>query len=487
MRYRTASVVLRLIIALSLIAGISGLTVLIPPAAAVPLTIHLEAEDATMHGPHVVTTRPGYSGTGYVTGFQNDGDKIVWTVPDARAGIYAVKIRYSAPGGQKGYSLVVNGEGFSGMFAATGDVFATESGGLVELTAGTNTIEIDKGWGYYDIDCVDLTPEGLPPSIRLPKANLSDPNATPEAKQLYRYLVGVYDKKTLTGQHGDDDNDYVKATSGKTPAIISNDFIEYSPSRLANGSNPMNMSERMIARAKAGQIVMMCWHWNAPTDLITEDYTGSNGKTVDAKWYFGFYTRSTTFDVENAVDNTDSLDHALLLRDIDAIAVQLQKFSDAGVPILWRPLHEAEGGWFWWGAKGPEPYKKLWILMHDRLVNYHHLHNLIWVYCSGTKPEWYPGDAYVDVVGIDEYPDNKRDPLVNDWTTLQQEYGGRKLIALTEFGGVPDVDRMARFGVRWGFFASWTGTEKSMPTDQLTRTYTSPIVINQDNLPSKSN
>ena len=98
--------------------------------------------------------------------------------------------------------------------------------------------------------------------------------------------------------------------------------------------------------------------------------------------------------MQKALADPNSADYKLLLRDMDAIAVQLQKFSDAGVPVLWRPLHEAEGGWFWWGAKGPEPFKKLWRLMYDRFTNVHHLHNLIWVDCSGTNPDWYPGDAY---------------------------------------------------------------------------------------------
>lgn len=201
--------------------------------------------------------------------------------------------------------------------------------------------------------------------------------------------------------------------------------------------------------------------------------TDAQGKTTDARWYRGFYTNATTFDVQKALADPKSSEYALLLCDMDVIAAQLQRLSDAHVTVLWRPLHEAEGGWFWWGAKGPGPFKQLWRLMHDRLTKVHHLHNLIWVDSSGGNPAWYPGDAYVDVIGVDAYPSDVADPLSAAWDTLTKEYGGRKLLALTEFGGVPDVPKMRRYGVRPSYFVSWTGDlgPKKNAKDALTRIY----------------
>lgn len=452
--------------------------------AASPGAVHLEAEDAALTGNAVLTKTPGFSGTGYVGDFQATGAKIVWTVSDAHAGIYDAKIRYSAPSGKKGYDLVVNGAKSSGMFPATGDTFATQDAGKVELKDGENTVEIQRGWGYYDIDALDLTPAAAAVASSKPPVTLSDPQATPQAHALMAYLVSQYGQKTLAGQYDQADTDYIHSITGKTPAIRGGDFMDYSPSRLARGSDPKNETEKMIAAAKAGQIVTMSWHWNAPTDLLDKTYTDANGKTVNAQWYKGFYTNATTFDVQKALADPNSADYKLLLRDIDAISVQLQKFSDAGVPVLWRPLHEAEGGWFWWGAKGPGPFKALWHLMHDRLTNYHHLHNLIWVDCSGTDPSWYPGDNMVDVIGIDEYPSDVSDPLSSVWDTLTKQYGGKKLIALTEFGGVPDVAKMQRYGVQWSYFVSWTGGDgphKMTPAD-LTRLYQEPNVVTQGTL-----
>ena len=90
------------------------------------------------------------------------------------------------------------------------------------------------------------------------------------------------------------------------------------------------------------------------------------------------------------------------MKDIDTIAVELKKLQSASVPIIFRPLHEAEGGWFWWGAKGPEPAKKLWDILYDRLTNKHKLNNLIWEWNS-VATSWYPGNSKVDLVSADTY------------------------------------------------------------------------------------
>jgi mannan endo-1,4-beta-mannosidase len=450
----------------------------------VPGAIHLEAEEGTLTGNTVLTTRPGFSGKGYVGGFEKDGAKIAWTIPNVKPGIYRALLRYSAPFGNKSTDLAVNGKVISVALPGTGDKFADLSAGKVEMTAGTNTVEIRRGWGYYDVDALDFVPaqaSGPPAKV---SAALSDPLATPEARALMQTLVHFYGAKTLSGQVGAGDTAYIQSVTGKTPAIMAGDFIDYSPSRLAYGSDPKGETERVIKAAQSGQVVSMVWHWNAPSGLLNKMGTDAKGKPVNMMWYKGFYTNATTFDVQKALADPNSKDYALLLRDMDAIAVQLQKFSDAKVPVLWRPLHEGEGGWFWWGAKGPDAYKKLWRLMYQRFTVVHHLHNLIWVDCAGTDPAWYPGDDVVDVVGIDGYPSDVTDPLSTTWDTLQAQYAGRKLLALTEFGGVPDIAKMQRYGVYWAYFASWTGGDgpHKMSASDLTRLYQEPAVANKSDL-----
>ena len=96
------------------------------------------------------------------------------------------------------------------------------------------------------------------------------------------------------------------------------------------------------------------------------------------------------------------------MRDIRAIATQLKRLKDAGVPVLWRPLHEAPGKWFWWGAHGSEVAKQLWYLIRWVCINEYNLDNLIWVWAADNGstdfPNWYPGNDFVDIVGFDNYP-----------------------------------------------------------------------------------
>ncbi len=144
----------------------------------------------------------------------------------------------------------------------------------------------------------------------------------------------------------------------REPALGSFDPIGYSPSRREYGSNPTGYAEQFLGWAWKGQargIVSLMWHWNAPTDLIN---------SATNSWWRGFYTDASTFDVASVLADKTGARYQLLLRDIDAIAVELKKFQAADIPVLWRPLHEAQGAWFWWGAKGAGPYKGLWRLLY---------------------------------------------------------------------------------------------------------------------------
>lgn len=452
-------------------------------AACAADSIHLEAESGQLIGTQVETSRRGFSGSGYVGGFDQDADTIRFTVTAPKAGLYQVEIRYHADS-EKGYGLVLNGASFSGMFKASGAGFTTSSPQKLELKQGANTLSIEKGWGYYELDALDFTPATANTKLVKPPLTLADKKANAAARGLMRLLVSQYGEKMLSGQY-EPENAYVKQLTGKTPAIYGADLIEYSPSRQAFGSKPKPSSEEIIQNVKAGQIVTLTWHWNAPAGLINANYTDKDGNKVEALWWSGFYTKATHFDVEEALSDPQAADYKLLLRDIDVIAEQLKKFQAAGVPVLWRPLHEASGGWFWWGAKGPKPFKALWRLMFDRLTNHHQLHNLIWVFTgSPSEMDWYPGDDVVDVLGIDSYPTDRNDPLSSTWDECVARFGGRKLIALTEFKGVPDVAKMRRYGVRWGYFVSWTGdvgTSSQNPAE-VKRTYADSEVVSLDKL-----
>ncbi|KFY08120.1 hypothetical protein V492_06519 [Pseudogymnoascus sp. VKM F-4246] len=175
-----------------------------------------------------------------------------------------------------------------------------------------------------------------------PSGSLINPNANNNAKNLMALLMNNYGNHALSGQQDEQWATWVTQNVGKTPAITGFDLMDYSPSRVAFGSSS-NTVDQAFNWAQKGGIVAFCWHWGSPSGAYN---------TADQPWYSNFYTAATSFDVAAAMNNPSGSDYALILRDIDAIATQLKRLQSAGVPVLWRPLHEAEGGWFWWGAKG---------------------------------------------------------------------------------------------------------------------------------------
>lgn len=450
-----------------------------PPAG----VIHLEAETGQRAGAVVVASQGvGFSGTGYVTGFIQDADRV--SLPfSAKAGIYDLVVRYRSS--VKGFLYEVNGLTLSGKLPDSHGEFREQRMGKVELREGANTIAIYGGWHQYEIDRLDLTPVPALPALVKPPATLCNPDSTAPTKALMAYLVEQYGSRTLSGTIADEDVAYVQEKTGQLPAILASDFLNISTSAIRYAGVVPGETERMIERAREGHVLSFCWHWRSPTGLLDKVIVRPDGTKQDARWYMGFYVHATTFDLEAALAHPEGQDYALLIADMDMIAGELNKLADWGIPVLWRPLHESEGGWFWWGAKGPGPFKQLWRIMYDRFTRIHGLNNLVWVYTGTANPEWYPGDDVVDIVGVDDYPADVRDPLSATWDDLQVRFGGRKLVALSEFGGAPDLVAAHRFGVDWAYFASWNRDlgPRKMDPEGLRRIYNDPRVINLRDLP----
>ncbi|HEX6961807.1 MAG TPA: glycosyl hydrolase [Lacipirellula sp.] len=443
-----------------------------------------EAETAQiLSGVQVRNSVPGYSGAGYVTDFTNAADylQLQVNVPD---GLYEMWVGYRSQFGQKGYTYRVDGETGEGMFDQS-HTFAADRAGLFNVRGATNTLAIQHNWGYYDIDYFEFRPF-TPPQVAPVSSQLADEQASARTRFLMNYLVSIYGEKTLSGQQHDvgqnlpfPESDYLAKSGGLVPAIRGSDLMDYSPSRILRGENPQREVEQTIDWAKqTGGIVTMTWHWNAPANLIDQP-----GK----EWWRGFYTNATTFDLPGALANPQGGDYQLILRDIDAIAAELQKFENAGVPVIWRPLHEAQGGWFWWGAHGPETFKQLWNLTHDRLTNHHGLHNLIWEFTSsaaeGNHLQWYPGDSVVDMIGLDIYTDPSSS-MSGQWHDVLEHYNGRKLIALSETGTLPDPELMDQWDIEWSYFSPWNGFDDNFTATQLRATLEDEDVITLDELPT---
>lgn len=447
-----------------------------------------EAEDGQLSGGTSVATSPaGFSGTGYVTGFDNsDAKKVAISFNNATSGLYQISVGYTSPFGFKVANVVVNDEKSTATFPALANSagFGTSDAGKFLLLQGLNTVEIGGNYGYYGIDYIQLTPTTVAPPTK-PAKTLVDAQATPQAKALLSYLVDLYGSKVLSGQADDNygrpgasEIEYVLKTTGKEPAISAMDLYDYSASPVAQYGPPNGTAERYLSWSKSGNacgITSLIWHWRSPTDL--KKPTDPSG---------AFYVDNTDFNLAAVLADKSGTRYQALLHDIDLIAGQLQKFQAAGVPVLWRPLHEAAGGWFWWGRdKNPAPFKELWHILYERLTTYHQLHNLIWVYSITDNQDlsWYPGDNYVDITGPDVYGPDRTSSLTNYWSGQQTMFGGRKLVALTETGNPPDPDKIRGYATWWSWFASWSGKfVREQPVSYLKRLYNDADVLTKDEL-----
>ena len=166
------------------------------------------------------------------------------------------------------------------------------------------------------------------------------------------------------------------------------------------------------------------------------------------------------------------------------MAGQRARRNDADVPVLWRPLHEAGGGWYWWGSDGADAYQWLWRLLYDRLTAYHGLNNLLWVW-NGQSRDYYVGQAYYDIASIDVYlrADAEYGSRYGQFQWLYALTEGEKLLALSECSRIPDVDAIFRDNAVWSFFGLWYGdylvgqdgtlNGKYISTDDLIKYYNS--------------
>lgn len=441
-----------------------------------------EAEDAAGQGTETSTELFGYSGTGYVTGFDKQTDSLAFTVDASRAATCTLTLVYAAPHGEKTATLVVNGRTVRDVPLPETKAFRKLSVGKIKLVKGANQVTLFSNWGWYEIDRIELhragekaeAPDRLQPGLKP-----VNPQASAAAMALLSYLNGRQGRAVLAGQQEYDSLPWIEQSTGKLPAIVGFDLMDYSLSRVARGAKSSE-TEKAIAWHERGGIVTFVWHWNAPSGLLELEEEGK-------EWWSGFYTEATAFDIADTLAHPESEDYRLLLADMDAAAAQLGKLRDAGVPVLFRPLHEAEGGWFWWGAKGPGPAVELYRLLYDRLTNVHKLDNLIWVWNS-TAPEWYPGDDLVDIVSYDSYPrPGDYGPAQEAYARLAELTGGRKLIAMSENGPVPDPDAMFKDGATWSWFCTWSGDHltdgRSNDLEHLRRVYNHERVVTLDELP----
>ncbi|MBQ5850760.1 MAG: beta-mannosidase, partial [Lachnospiraceae bacterium] len=243
--------------------------------------------------------------------------------------------------------------------------------------------------------------------------------------------------------------DYIRDNTGKEPLLRGFELLAYSPNINYDDASQECLTEVYENREtvenaldwakETNGIVTLTFHWFSPL--------GGYDKS--------FYSKNTDFDAEKVlIENTH--ERAAFYHDMDVIAHELRKFQKEDIPVLWRPFHEAEGDWFWWGAKGPVIASKLYCMMYEYYTNILHLDNLIWVWNCPVK-EAYPGDEYVDIVSVDIYLTGyeKTDYHIQ-YEQLIKETSPNKTAALAEVGYIPDINILEQSHIPWAYYMTWS-------------------------------
>ena len=452
--------------------------------------------------------------SGQLVFLENAGETATVNVNVKETGMYTLTIATYTPYGAKTHNLLINDvdQGQISFVENKKGVVETEIGKF-KLNAGDNTITVKSSWGWTYLDYIKVEEATLPALTSSNK--LSDSKATAETQSLMNYLADVYGKHVISGQQEiyqygphnfEYEFEYIKDKTGEYPAIRGFDFLNQA--NILYGSDD-GTTDRMIDWAKnKNGIVTASWHVTVPCDF--ENYVMGETK-VD--WSNATYDpKKTDFDTSKVLEE-GSKENLYYMACLESLASALKELQDANVPIILRPLHEAEGGggetgsWFWWGKSGSAVYKELWKLTYDTLTNDYGLHNIIWEwnsYAYSTSKNWYPGDEYVDLVAYDKYN-------CTDWSTgnavlshndsaisgtfynLVDMYEGKKMVAMAENDSIPTLENMLAEKAGWLYFCPWYdgGSEStnflSNPVfntvEDLTTMYQSDYCITLDELP----
>ena len=311
-----------------------------------------------------------------------------------------------------------------------------------------------------------------------------NPDAQHCVRNVLEYLSEITYQKILTGQHtqtmAQEELHHIRAVTGKAPALLGFELLSYSPNINYLDTDEPCMTEvtenfgtlkRAWEWAAQKGLITLTWHWFSPL--------GGRSKS--------FYTEHTDFDASRAVIS-GTPEHRALLLDMDHMAALLRPFCGRGIPILWRPFHEGDGSYYWWGAKGAETLKALWRMMYDRFTRVHGLSNLIWVWNSPV-PSCYPGDDTVDIISRDLYPEpHLHTACAAQYRELLHITEQPKIALIGEIGTLPDPDAVHREQIGWASYMTWSKgfclTEEHTTAAYLKQVYDSPYAVTGETLPA---
>lgn len=300
----------------------------------------------------------------------------------------------------------------------------------------------------------------------------SNPAASKAATDLLNYLNKIQGKNIISGQlnYIIDLNEFTNKTreiSGKTPGIWASDFSYYYGPTLEE--DRQKLTDTAMEQWHNGSIISLCWHEQRPSDPYDAGWT-----SVQGNWY-------TDEEMTQLVTPGTDL-YKQWIAQINQIVPYLKLLKDAGVPVLWRPYHENNAGWFWWGAR-PDQTVQLWKNLYNYMTKECELNNLLWVWSPASNNEWadplspyYPGDEYLDVCSQDIY-----DGFKPEYYQELIDVSHGKPIAIGECGGLPDIDFLKVNQPKYTYFMAWgKNLIESNTTDTIKNVYNNPYVLTQD-------
>lgn len=309
------------------------------------------------------------------------------------------------------------------------------------------------------------------------------PNLTAQAltagqSSVLDYIRSLSGKYTIAGQHNKEPNSdptkwtrYVQSTTGKTPGLWGGDFLF----RQSDINDRWTMINEAKTQYRNGAVVALTWHACPPTGPEACDWNSSGvlAKLTDAQW--------------NQLITPGTALNTTWRARLDTLVPYLQDLQNNGVQALFRPVHEMNDGWSWWGGRpGASGSRKLYQLTYDYLVNTRGINNLIWVWNvkdvgMDRLADYWPGANYVDVASVDMW--YKDFPTTSDYNAMLAIAGG-KPVALAEVGRVPTSAQLAS-QPRWAWFMTWAEYAQQNNTPAaLTATYQAGNVLTQDELNS---
>lgn len=299
------------------------------------------------------------------------------------------------------------------------------------------------------------------------------PDASKEAKALLQLLYDISGKYTLTGQHnypntGDRNSQFAAKYAGKLPAIWSTDMGFAEDGDTDSYLARPDIVKESIRQHQMGALVTICWHAVPPT--ADEPVTFRPPPGVDVP-------PDSLISVQGQLADQQFLDvltpgtrlYNRWAKQVDSVAVYLKKLQEAKVPVLWRPYHEMNGSWFWWGGRhGDQGTKALYRQIFDRLVHHHKINNLIWLWSVDRvqRPgmeysHYFPGIDYLDVVSLDVYGSDFHQTYYDSLEAFAQ---GKPMV-LGEVGNPPSL-AILETQPKWAFWVVWAGMVRNTTKKQ---------------------